>query len=237
VSDSPQTEIYDEFLFNATSQLMKPLNEILNSCQELNKSVDETSGDLQKQLSHKIQNHGQRLMDLVNDIRDYAEIQTGRIIIDKEPTDLAVLMKGVLDVAAWLIKNRPQLHIQQDIPASLPLLSIQDARIQQVLINLIHNAVKFTESGIIEISVELGDNRVTFQVKDTGIGIAKDKFALVLAPFQTALQDATDGRIGLGLGLPICKYLVEAHNGNLWFESTEGKGSSFYFSLPVEQTG
>jgi signal transduction histidine kinase len=236
MTESPQTQVYDEFLFNSTSQLLKPLNEILKSCEELIKSTNGTSDDTQKQLSHQIQNQGRHLLDLVNDIRDYAEIQTGRIIIEKMPTDLSILMKGVLDVASWLTKNKPQLHVEQDIPASLPHLSIHALRIQQVLINLIHNAVKFTDAGIIKISVQLSDNQITFHVKDTGIGIAKDKFALVFAPFQTALQDTTDGRIGLGLGLPICKYMVEAHGGNLWFESTEGKGSTFYFSLPVEQT-
>jgi signal transduction histidine kinase len=86
-----------------------------------------------------------------------------------------------------------------------------------------------------QISVEQNDHQMTFQVNDPGIGIAKDKSALVFAPFQTALSDPADDRVGLGLGLPICKYLVEAHHGNLWFESAEGQGSTFYFSLPIEQ--
>lgn len=234
--ESQETKIYDEFLFNSTTHLLKPLGEILNSCEKLVKSVEGVPDDTQKQLSHQILHHGHQLVDLVNDIRDYAEIQTGRIVIEKASTDMDLLVKDVLDIASWLVKNKPQLHIQQNIPESLPNLSIHALRIRQVLINLIHNAVKFSDSGIVEIAVELGDKQVTFQVKDTGIGISKDKFALVFAPFQTALQDKTDSRIGLGLGLPICKYMVEVHNGHLCFESTEGKGSTFYFSLPVEQT-
>jgi len=235
MSESAQIEIYDEFLFSSTTHLLKPLNEILNSCEQLIKNTEGISDDTQKHISYEIQNHGHQLLDLLNDIRDYAEIQTGRIVIEKKSTDMSLLMKEILDIASWLVKNKPQLHIQQNIPASLPNLSIHDLRIRQVLINLIHNAVKFSNTGIVEISVELRDNQAIFKVKDTGIGITKDKFALVFAPFQTAIQDKTDNRVGLGLGLPICKYMVEAHNGHLWFESTEGEGSSFYFSLPVEQ--
>jgi two-component system, sensor histidine kinase ChiS len=237
VSESSQTELYAEFLFNATSRLLKPLNEILASCEKSIANADGISDITQAQLPREILNHGHCLLDLVNDMRDYAEIQTGRIVLEKKATDMGMLMKGVLDVASWLISDKPQLHLQQDIPASLPHLSIQDTRIRQVLINLIHNAVKFTDSGSVEISVALSDNQITFQIKDTGIGIAKDRLALVFAPFQTALNDPTDSRIGLGLGLPICKYLVEAHNGNIWFKSTERKGSTFCFSLPVKQPG
>jgi signal transduction histidine kinase len=236
MSESPQTKIQDEFLFNATSHLLEPLNKILNSCEKLIENADGISDDTKKQLPHEILNHGHHLLDLVNDIRDYAEIQTGRIILEKKPTDMGGLMKGVLDIASWLVESKHQLRIQQDIPASLPTLSIHEVRIRQVLINLIHNAVKFTDSGIIKISVEVSDDQITFQVKDTGIGIAKDKLGLVLAPFQTAFQNPADDRVGLGLGLPICKYLVEAHLGILWFESVEGEGSTFYFSLPIEQT-
>lgn len=235
MSDSPRIEIYDEFLFNSTTHLLKPLNKILNSCEKLIKNAEGGSDDTQKQLPGEILNHGHQLLDLLNDIRDYAEIQTSRIIIEKKSTDMAMMMKGILDIASWLVKNKPKLHIEQNIPTFLPNLSIHDVRIRQVLINLIHNAVKFSDSGVVEISVEFSDNQATFQVKDTGIGIAKDRFALVFTPFQTAIQDKTDGRIGLGLGLPICKYMVEAHNGHLWFESIEGKGSTFYFSLPIEQ--
>ncbi len=236
MSETSQTKTYDEFLFNATTHLTKPLHGILSSCDELGKSLAEGADDTRKQLSRQIMNDGHRLLDLVNDIRDYAEMQTGRIVIEKKPTDMALLLKGVLDVAAWLVKNKPEVRMEQDIPASLPQLIIHDMRIQQVLINLVHNAVKFTNSGTIKISVEVSDNRMTFQVRDTGTGIAEDKFALVLAPFQTAFPDPADARVGLGLGLPICKYMVEAHQGEIGFESTEGKGSTFYFSLPLEQT-
>ena len=235
VSESPEIKRYDEFLFNTTSQLLKPVIEIINSCDELANNTNEISDNAKEQLSNEIRKQGHRLLDLVNDIRDYAETQTGRTVIEKNSTDLGILMKGVLDVAIWLTKDSPQLHIQQDFPVSLPHLSIHDIRIQQVLINLIHNAVKFTDSGIVKISITLNDNEIIFQVQDTGIGIAKDKFPLVFAPFQTALPDPTDSRIGLGLGLPISKYMVEAHNGNLWFESTEGQGSTFYFSIPIQQ--
>jgi two-component system, sensor histidine kinase ChiS len=232
-----ETAIYDEFLFNTTTQLLKPLEGILTSCEEWTNRMDETADDTQKQLTRDIRMHGHHMLDLINDIRDYAESQTGRIIIDKKPADLGGLMNGVLEAAAYLVKNKPQVRIQPDIPASLPYLSIQPMRIHQVFLNLLHNAVKFTEAGTIQISVDVRDHEVIFQVKDTGIGIAKEGAALVLAPFQTALPESGDARVGLGLGLPICQYVVEAHQGKLWFESTEGKGATFSFSLPIEPTG
>lgn len=231
-----QTQPYDEFLFNATSHLLKPLTEILTSCDELSKNADENLDGIQKQLSRNISTHGHRMLDLLNDIRDYAEIQTGRILIEKSPTDMTILIKGVLDVAVWLAKNKPQVSIQHHIPTSLPELTVQEMRIQQVLINLIHNAVKFTDAGIIKISVVLNDHNITFHVEDSGIGIAQEKFGMIFAPFQTALPNATDPRVGLGLGLPISKYMVEAHHGQIGFESAEGQGSTFSFSLPLEQT-
>jgi len=236
MSETAQTQPYDEFLFNATSHLLKPLSEILASCDELSKNADENLDGMQKQLSRSISGNGHRMLDLLNDIRDYAEIQTGRILIEKSPTDMTILIKGVLDVAVWLTKNKPQISIQHDIPTSLPELSVQEMRIQQVLINLIHNAVKFTDAGVIKISVALNDHEIIFQVKDSGIGIAPEKFGLIFAPFQTALADTVDARAGLGLGLPICKYIVKAHHGQIGFESMEGVGSTFSFSLPLEQT-
>src|SRR5688572_20963627 len=169
MSETSQTKTYDEFLFNATTHLTKPLHGILSCCDELGKSLAEGANETQKQLSRQIMNDGHRLLDLVNDIRDYAEIQTGRIVIEKKPTDVALLLKGVLDVAAWLTKNKPDLRIEQDIPASLPQLTIHDMRVQQVLINLVHNAVKFTDSGTIVVAVEhTFDNQLTFRVVDTG---------------------------------------------------------------------
>lgn len=227
-----QNKDYEEFLFTATTHLLKPLNELLNTGGELMKLDNGAAGDAQKKLSGEILTRGHQLLDLINDIRDYAEIQTNRLILEKKPTDLNVLMKDVLNVAAWLVKSKPQLSLQQEISASLPTLSIHDMRIQQVLINLIHNAVKFCDAGVIKISVEPGDDQINFRVSDNGSGIAADKFALVFAPFHTALNKAADGRSGLGLGLPISKYIVEAHDGRIWFESIEGQGSTFSFSLP-----
>jgi signal transduction histidine kinase len=236
VTESIRSDIYDEFLFNTTSHLLKPLNEILASSIELLRD-EELLGDKQKQHLLRMQSKGYRLLELVNDVRDYAEIQTGRIIIEKQPTDLVELLENTLGIVRqWLAKDKPQIRLEKDIPNTLPEISIHGVRIQQVIFNIAHNAMKFTEKGFIRVSAIHKDNQVIIQVEDTGIGIAPDKSKLVFEPFQTAYQDKTDSRVGLGLGLPISKYVVEVHAGKIWFESKEGEGSSFYFSLPVEQT-
>ena len=103
----------------------------------------------------------------------------------------------------------------------------------QALLNLIHNAVKFTEQGYVTVRVGLEDGNILFEVRDAGIGISDEDQELVFEPFETILADKNDPRLGFGLGLKIVEHIIDLHDGETWFESKAGAGSSFFFTIPV----
>ncbi|HNT77797.1 MAG TPA: HAMP domain-containing sensor histidine kinase [Anaerolineae bacterium] len=218
---------YDEFLYNVSGRLRKPIHTILETCTELLEAESENPK------VQAIQTEGYQLLDLVNDIRDYAESQTGRMVLETGPIDLNAVVARVIEFAGWMVKSKPDVAFQKGRVDDLPAAQVQEARIQQVLLNLIHNALKFTDRGTLRLSAIRDGGEVTFEVADTGIGIPADRAACVFTPFETALPALDEERVGLGLGLPISKSIVESYGGRLWFESEEGKGSKFSFSLPV----
>lgn len=220
---------YDEFLFRITTHLLMPVNQILENCQKLRQETDEN-----KDINH-IQQQGFELLNLINDIRDYAESQTGRIVLNNNPTDLNGLVRRALEIGEWLVKEKPAVELKEGQIDDLPEAVVQSERILQILLNLIHNAVKFTDSGFISVSATYDGRSVAFHVEDTGVGILAEKQHLVFAPFETAFLDERDSRVGLGLGLPICKYLADQYQGEITFVSEIGRGTKFLFSLPVVQ--
>jgi signal transduction histidine kinase len=225
--------LVDEFIYRATLRLEKPLGRLLKTTADQLGAAEGAASDAAQQALQAIQHDGQDLLGQLYDIRDYAEAKTGRMAFDREPVELKALLEETLQIGHWLVKDKPQVKLAADLPAALPTLTLTRVRIQQVLLNFLHNASKFTAQGEIRLSVMQEPGRLVFCVADTGCGIPKKRFASVLAPFQSALADPEDARRGLGLGLPICRYVVERHGGELWFESKAGKGSKFYFSLPL----
>jgi two-component system phosphate regulon sensor histidine kinase PhoR len=132
--------------------------------------------------------------------------------------------------------DRAGLNLDIDIPPTLPKVMADEARVEQVLVNLIHNAIKFTPSGgRIGISARARDNDVLVSVADTGIGISPDDLPRIFERFYKADKSRSGG--GTGLGLAIAKHIVEAHGGRIWAESVEGKGSTFNFTLPLTPNG
>ena len=136
-----------------------------------------------------------------------------------------------------MAEAHPKINFETEIPQELPVVKVDSHRFPQLVVNLIDNAFKFTEAGKVCLRVIPSENEVLFQVQDSGIGIPAEKSDLVFEPFQSALENPDDPRAGFGLGLPIAKYLAESHGGKIWFESEFGKGTSFFFILPVDQSG
>jgi signal transduction histidine kinase len=173
------------------------------------------------------------LMVQVNDFHDYAETVTGKMELNLEEMDIHAALDGVLTIADQLVESRSGITLEEDIQENLPTIEADAARFSQALLNLIHNAVKFTDSGIITLRIVREVNNILFEVRDTGIGIAEADQELVFEPFETILPDKEDPRLGFGIGLKIVEHIIDLHDGETWFESTAGVGSSFFFTLPI----
>jgi len=131
------------------------------------------------------------------------------------------------------MESKDGVTLEEEIAKDLPTIEADPIRLSQVLLNLIHNAVKFTDKGYITIRIQREPNNILFEVHDTGIGIAEADQELVFEPFETILADKNDPRLGFGLGLKIIEHIVDLHEGETWFESEIGVGSSFFFTIPT----
>ena len=173
------------------------------------------------------------LMGQVNDFQDYAETVTGRMELNLDEVDIYALMDGVMTIADQLAESKPGLTLEDEIAENLPTIDGDATRLSQALLNLIHNAVKFTDKGYINIRVAREGTNILFEVRDTGIGIAEENQELVFEPFETILADKDDPRLGFGIGLKIVEHIIDLHDGETWFESEARVGSSFFFTIPI----
>ncbi|MBI2942164.1 MAG: response regulator [Chloroflexi bacterium] len=172
------------------------------------------------------------ISNLVDDILDLSQIDAHRLALHKEPVFLQDVVTEALDAVQHLFEDEG-LSLTVDVPASIPQLQADRTRLRQILINLLSNAGRFTDEGGVAIRARTDNHDVVVEVSDTGIGIPPQHLPLVFGEFH---QLGQPGRGGSGLGLSICKRLVELHGGNAWVESVVGQGSTFSFSLPLGGT-
>jgi signal transduction histidine kinase len=173
------------------------------------------------------------LIGQVNDFMDYAETVTGKMALDLQEVDVYATLDGVMEIADRLVETKPGVTLEEEIEEDLPTIDADPIRFSQALLNLIHNAIKFTDKGMITVRVTREPNNIVFEVQDTGIGIAEENQELVFEPFETILEDKSDPRLGFGIGLKLVEHIVDLHDGETWFESKAGIGSSFFFTIPV----
>ena len=227
-------EKYNDYLYKMSSHMRAGLAEVqkkvreLYTIEELEDYIDIKDSPIEHVLAALMP-----LVVQVNDFHDYAETVTGRMELNLEEVDVHALLDGVLTIADQLVEDRPGLSLEEDIDERLPSIEADAERLSQALLNYIHNAVKFTESGIITLRVKREAANILFEVSDTGIGIPEDKQELVFEPFETLLEDKSDPRLGFGSGLKIVEHILDLHDGETWFESKEGRGSSFFFTIPI----
>ncbi|MDX1430775.1 MAG: ATP-binding protein, partial [Rhodothermales bacterium] len=222
----------DEFLANTSHELRTPLNGIIGIAESM---MDGVAGNL----GHKAMSNialiiasGKRLANLVNDILDFSKLKERELELRRKAVDVSVLGDIVLRVSEPLIEGK-NLILKNTIPRDLPPAHADEDRLQQVLYNLIGNAIKFTHEGSVILSGRSGDGIIEIGVADTGIGIPKEKHEAIFQSFEQV--DASTGREygGTGLGLAVTRQLVELHGGSIRVESTENVGSTFLFTLPI----
>ncbi len=225
---------YNEYLYKTSITMRLGLAEVqskvkdLYRIEELEDYIDIKDSPIEHILAALMPLVGQ-----VNDFQDYAETLTNRMEFNPEEVDIYNTLDGVMTIADQLIESKPGVVLEEDIADDLPTLEADPMRLSQVLLNLIHNAVKFTDRGSINIRVAREGNDILFEVRDTGIGIAEANQELVFEPFETILPDKNDPRLGFGIGLKIVEHIVDLHDGETWFESEAGTGSSFCFTIPM----
>lgn len=223
-----------EFLYKMSTTLHKGLAEVQNHVNALYRveELEDYIGVKDSPIEY-IQSALAPLTQQVNDFMDYAETVTDRMELDLQDVDIYALLDGVMTIADQLIEQKEGVTLEEEIPENLPTIEGDPLRLSQALLNYIHNAVKFTERGTVTVTVVKEHNQILFQVSDTGIGIAEEDQEKVFEPFETVLEDKDDPRLGFGLGLKIVEHIISLHDGETWFESEAGQGSSFFFTIPL----
>lgn len=222
-------KLKDQFLANTSHELRTPLQGIIG----LSEAMQDRSEDARdlEDLSMIISS-GKRLNSLVNDILDFSKLKNYDIELLRKPVNLRVLVDIVFRNNAPLIRNK-NLQLINEIPDDLPAADADENRLQQVFYNLVGNAIKFTERGYVKVTASETGKLIQVAVEDTGTGIPKNKQETIFQEFEQGDGSTVREFAGTGLGLSISKRLVELHSGELWVESDVGKGSAFFFTLPV----
>jgi signal transduction histidine kinase len=226
-----------QFLASMSHELRTPLNAIINFTQLIAMGVVGPVTEEQVTMLNNSLSSSRHLLQLINDVLDISKIQAGKLsLYIEDDVNLNDEIKTVVDMAEPLLQKQnaalgQPIRFIQDIDDDLPLAACDRRRLRQVLLNLISNAIKFTEKGSITLSVKNRGRASIFAVMDTGPGIPEEMQTRIFEPFIQS-PDGIKQAQGTGLGLPISRSLVLAHGGDLWLESKMGEGTTFFFTLP-----
>jgi len=222
----------DEFLANTSHELRTPLNGIIGISESLYEESQHISEDEIKSNLAMVIASGKRLASLVDSILDYSKLKTENLEIRRRPVDLKSIVKVVLTMSRPLI-SKDDLTLVNAVPEDLPLVEADENRLQQILYNLVGNAIKFSEKGKITVEAKLKSEHIEIVVRDEGIGIPEDKIEKIFDSYEQVNVEVNREYIGTGLGLTITKKLVELHNGTIRVESQLNVGSRFIFTIPI----
>jgi signal transduction histidine kinase len=225
----------NKFLGMAAHDLRNPLSTLKGY---LGLFLTDVLGELtddQREVLTDMNQTSDNMLGLINDLLDVTAIESGNLQLKRRPTIISELLQSI-QASLRVLANAKSIEIRLDLPASLPLLQIDQARIKQVLTNLITNAVKYSYAHtFILLRVKVFEKEVWIAVKDQGQGIPVEEMRHLFKDFSRTSVKPTAGEKSIGLGLAITRRIVEAHGGIIWVDSEIGKGSTFTFSLPIQE--
>jgi signal transduction histidine kinase len=221
-----------QFLANMSHELRTPLNAILGYTELI---MDDIYGEVPERVAEvleRVQKSGQHLLGLINAVLDLSKIEAGQLTLSiSDYSMMEVVHTAVASVESLAAEK--QLTLSIELSPELPPGKGDERRLAQVLLNLLGNAIKFTDAGEIRVRVTASDGAFLVAVSDTGSGISEVDQAKIFEEFQQADSSSTKEKGGTGLGLSIAKRIVEMHGGRIWVESSPGHGSTFWFTLPM----
>ena len=221
-----------QFLANMSHELRTPLNAILGYTELILDNIYGDTPDKMRGVLERIASNGKHLLGLINDVLDLSKIEAGQFTLSQTDYSIKNVVQSVFSVVESLATAK-KLALKTEVPPGLPSAHGDERRLTQVLLNLVGNAIKFTDKGEVAIRASVTDESYTLSVRDTGPGIAETDQNKIFEEFQQADSSATKKKGGTGLGLSISKRIVEMHGGRIWVESTVGYGSTFSFAVPL----
>ncbi|MBK8340612.1 MAG: response regulator [Flavobacteriales bacterium] len=227
-------KLKDQFLANTSHELRTPLNGIIGLSESLYDGVAGEPTEAMREDLSMIISSGKRLSGLINDILDLSKLREKDIVLARKPIDLRSVVEVDLRITAPMVEGK-EIQLMNAVARDLVRVDADEDRLQQILLNLLGNAIKFTERGTVTVTAQERDGMVAVSITDTGIGIPQDKLRSIFVAFDQADGTAQRQHGGTGLGLSITKQLVELHGGTINVESELGKGSVFTFTLPATQ--
>ncbi|WP_202128901.1 ATP-binding protein [Paenibacillus dendrobii] len=222
----------DEFLASTSHELRTPLHGMMNIAQNV---LEVNHKQLNSQSAQNLQlliTVGRRMTLMLNDLLDLTQLREGRIKLHLGSIRIQAVASGVLDMLQFLTEGK-KVRLRIDIPEAFPFVLADETRLVQILFNLVHNAVKFTEEGSISVQAEIRDGQAWIHVSDTGAGMDEELQQKAFLPYEQGSLRTNSSASGLGLGLSICQQMVQLHGGVLSVKSAPGEGSVFTFNLPL----
>jgi signal transduction histidine kinase len=222
-----------QFLANMSHELRTPLNAILGYTELILDDIYGETPAKMRSVLERVQRNGKHLLGLINDVLDLSKIEAGQLTLSLGDYSIKDVVHSVFS-AVESLANEKKLALRIEVPNTLPVGRGDERRLTQVLLNLVGNAIKFTDQGEVAVKASAMNGTYTLSVCDTGPGIPEADRAKIFEEFQQADSSATKKKGGTGLGLSISRRIVEMHGGRIWVESEVGKGSTFSVSLPVK---
>jgi signal transduction histidine kinase len=222
-----------QFLANMSHELRTPLNAILGYTELIADGVYGPPSDKMLAVLKRLESNGKHLLGLINDVLDLSKIEAGQLVLDLGDYSLKDVAYTVFSAIEPLAADK-KLAFKAEVASDMPAGHGDERRLTQVLLNLVGNAIKFTDTGEVTITAKSSDGTFSLAVRDTGPGISSADQGKLFQEFQQADNSITRKKGGTGLGLAISKRIVELHGGKIWLESAVGQGSTFFVTLPVK---
>jgi signal transduction histidine kinase len=222
-----------QFLANMSHELRTPLNAILGYTELIGDGIYGQPSEKMLGVLKRLESNGKHLLGLINDILDLSKIEAGELKLSLTDYSITDMVTTVLTSVEPLAAAK-KLALRSEVPIDLPAARGDERRIAQVLLNLLGNAIKFTDTGEVSVGAIAGNGSYTIAVRDTGPGISEADQAKLFQEFHQVDNSITRKKGGTGLGLAISKRIIEMHGGRIWLESSPGNGSTFAFTVPTK---